>query len=108
MIDIKVRKGKKIKITVDGHAGSGEIGRDVVCAAVSTLCLTMMRAATQVKLNGFEADLQDGHAEIVCKNTASARPYVHFMLSGFVMLAGMYPQYITLDKKNTDDVIGKE
>ena len=104
MITIKVKKGKKINIVVDGHAGSNEIGKDVVCAAVSTIVLTLTRAMNQIRATGFEATLQKGHAEIVCRNTKANKPYIHMALSGFVMLSGMYPQYITLDKQNLDDV----
>ncbi len=104
MIDIKVKKGKKIHIVVDGHAGANDIGKDVVCAAVSTIVLTLTRAMNQIRATGFEATLQNGHAEITCRNTKANKAYIHMALSGFVMLAGMYPQYITMDKQNIEDV----
>ena len=103
MIKIKVRKSKYINIEVDGHAGSNDIGKDVVCAAVSTIVLTLTRAMNQIQATGFEATLQNGHAVIKCRNTKANRPYIHMALSGFVMLDGMYPQYIELDKQNYED-----
>lgn len=107
MINIKVRKNKYVIIEVDGHAGADDIGKDVVCAAVSTICLTLTRAMNQIHASGFEATLSNGHAYIKCKRVKANAPYVHMALSGFVMLAGMYPQYITMDKQNIEDVSGK-
>lgn len=106
MINIKVRKNKYIDIEVDGHAGSDDIGKDVVCAAVSTIVLTLTRAMNQIHATGFEATLQNGHAKIRCRNTKANKAYIHMALSGFVMLSGMYPQYIKLDKRNYEDAKG--
>lgn len=107
MIEITVKKGKYVDIEVKGHAGANEIGKDVVCAAVSTLCLTTVRAMNQIQASGFEGTLGKGYAHIRCKRVKANKAYIHTILSGFVMLSEMYPQYITLDKQNIDDVNGE-
>ncbi len=107
MITIDVKKGKKITIEVQGHAGAGTLGEDVVCAAVTTLCLTYARAMTQIHAKGFEATMREGYAYMECTRLKANAPYVHMILSGFVMLAEMYPEYVTMTKQNFVEVIGK-
>lgn len=107
MINIKVRKNKYVTIEVDGHAGADDIGKDIVCAAVSTIVLTLTRAMNQIRASGFEATLGNGHAVIKCRNTNANKPYIHMALSGFVMLSGMYPQYINLDKPSSEDAMSE-
>lgn len=107
MITIDVKKGKMVTIEIRGHAGAGELGEDVVCAAVTTLCLTYARAMTQIRAKGFSSVMQNGYAYLECKRMKANAPYVHMMLSGLVMLAEMYPEYITMTKENIEEVIGK-
>lgn len=104
MIEITVKKDRYVDIEVKGHAGAGEIGEDVVCAAVTTICLTAVRAMNQIQASGFEGTLGNGYAHIRCKRVKANKAYIHMTLSGLVMLAEMYPQYITLDKQNIKDV----
>ena len=58
------------RVVVDGHAGAGEYGYDLVCAAVSALCLTlaenMKRLQAQGVVRDVVADMKDGHAELSC------------------------------------------
>lgn len=107
MIHIDVKKGKKVTIEVKGHAGAGKLGEDVVCAAVTTLCITYARAMTQIRAKGFEAVMKEGYAHMECTRIKANAPYIHMVLSGFVMLSEMYPEYITLEKENIEDVSGK-
>lgn len=103
MITIDVKKGKKITIEVKGHAGAGALGEDVVCAAVTTLCITYARAMTQIRAKGFESVMKEGYAYMECTRLKGNAPYVHMVLSGFVMLSEMYPEYITMEKENPED-----
>ena len=67
MINIVYHRDKN-RVAVDGHAHSGEVGHDLVCAAVSTLAYTLalfvgnMKSAGQVKYPTVE--LREGHALI--------------------------------------------
>ena len=45
MIQVRVREHK---LTVSGHAGYAPKGQDIVCAAVSSLTLTLILGLTQV------------------------------------------------------------
>lgn len=103
MINIDVKKNKEVVVEVTGHAGAGSLGEDVVCAAVTALCLTFTRAMNQIQAKGFEATIRNGYALMRCRRIKANAAYVHMLLSGFVMLCGMYPQYITMTKENIED-----
>ena len=107
MINIDVKKGKDVVIEVKGHAGGGELGEDVICSAVTTLVLTYARAMTQIHAKGFEAVMKEGYAHMKCRRIKANAAYIHMILSGFVMLSEMYPQYVSMEKQNIEDVKGE-
>ncbi len=51
----KVAKGIEIK----GHAGYGEYGQDIVCAAVSSLALNMANSVEEFTDDHFEGSISD-------------------------------------------------
>ncbi len=50
--------------TASGHAGSGEYGKDVVCAAVSMLALTVSERLRERKDIKSSSDVKSGTAHI--------------------------------------------
>lgn len=91
------------KVTVDGHAGSAERGRDLVCAAVSTLVMTL--ASNAVHLVGTRC--VDEHTIIVEEGKSliklsPVRKMRHVVLNtmdsicaGFDVLVGLCPEFIS-------------
>ena len=51
----KVEKGIEIK----GHAGYGEYGQDIICAAVSSLALNMANSVEAFTEDHFEGSISD-------------------------------------------------
>ena len=51
----KVAKGIEIK----GHAGYGEYGQDIICAAVSSLALNMANSVEEFTEDHFEGSVSD-------------------------------------------------
>jgi uncharacterized protein YsxB (DUF464 family) len=93
------------RVTVDGHAGSGPEGHDLVCAAVSAIALTLAGNVSYMETKGAVHDmtalLEEGHAEIQCK---AYRPYKESVAQifraicvGFELLATKYPEHISYD-----------
>ena len=90
-------------LTMDGHAGAGPIGYDLVCSSASILAYTLGANVSQMEALGqaevMHLDLQSGHAEIVCKPGAKSAAIVGLVFDaicvGFEMLARTYPQYIS-------------
>jgi uncharacterized protein YsxB (DUF464 family) len=91
------------RVTVSGHAHSAEYGRDLVCAAVSALVLTLeanvRHLAAKDYVTAYTARLEPGDAEISCsprnRYRKSVRQVCMSVCVGFEVLAEKYPDYIS-------------
>ena len=70
---------------VDGHAGFDELGKDIVCSAVSILVYTAAHYGWM--------ESEPGHA--VVRTTPEAK---EFAMTGFRMLAEHYPDNVRLEE----------
>ena len=93
------------RVTVEGHAGSGPEGHDLVCAAVSALALTLAGNVSYMKAQdavyGEILKLEEGNAEIQCtpyrRYKESAQQIFRSVCVGFELLATKYPGNIIYD-----------
>lgn len=65
MIAVKV---SQYGIQVDGHAGYGEKGKDIVCAAVSVLAQSLISSLESLTADPIDYEIQSGHISIIYKN----------------------------------------
>lgn len=92
-------------LQVQGHAGSGEKGKDLVCAAVSALVLTLAANTDRMSRAGWVRDprirLWEGDALICCVPQPEYRAAVELVFGsicqGFQLLAEKYPEYVRVD-----------
>ena len=90
------------RVTVEGHAGSGPKGHDLICAAVSALALTLagnvFYMETQEAVYGVVTKLEEGNAEIQCtpyrRYKDSVAQIFRSICVGFELLATKYPENI--------------
>lgn len=103
---IRVTYYKKYnRVTVEGHAGSGPKGHDLVCSAVSSLALTLAGNVaymqTQDAVRDVTINLNEGNAEIQCKPYSRYKDSVaqiyNAICVGFELLSTKYPQNILYD-----------
>lgn len=97
---------KTATMKVSGHAKSAEAGHDLICAAVSSLVITLAQNARFLEARKMlketpEVDLREGDAEISCtaKTKESFRDVIytyHVIQQGMMVLAHNYPQYIAV------------
>ena len=70
MIEIVYYKNHN-RLTITGHARSGEPGKDLVCAGVTTLAYTLASNVQELEATGsvrsMTADLEPGRCEISCQ-----------------------------------------
>lgn len=96
---IRVQYGD-CRLLVQGHAGQAEYGRDIVCAAVSVLVLTLLRALLEAErvnqVRGLKYQARAGHAGVSCEPTKAVRRLFDFTKKGLDALASRYPQYIRI------------
>ena len=91
------------RLVMEGHAGSGPEGHDLVCSAVSALALTLAGNVkymeAQEAVYSVEVKLEEGYAEIQCtpyrRYKDSAQQIFRAICVGFELLATKYPENIT-------------
>ena len=95
-------KPKTMELMVNGHAGHGKKGKDIVCAAISTLFYTLGEALWQSSEMLHEEPLikdEEGDGYIVCNPKEEyegniARTY-WTILVGMQAMAEQYPKNVT-------------
>lgn len=93
------------RVTVEGHAGSGPEGHDLVCASVSALALTLAGNVSymesQEAVYGVIIKLVEGSAEIQCtpyrRYRDSTAQIFRAICVGFELLATKYPENISYE-----------
>lgn len=102
MIDVTYHR-KYHGVVVLGHAQCGEKGHDLVCAAVSSLVLTLAANVGSLAADGTVRDYNirtaDGEAEIRCVPVRRMNDVVTLIYdtvcTGFDLLQTLYPENIT-------------
>ena len=93
------------RVTVEGHALSGEPGHDLVCASASILTYTLATNVLNMRDNGQVRDtftaMDDGKAEVSCTPRHNLRNSVTLIYdsicAGFELLAHQYPDNISYE-----------
>ena len=96
----------KHAVCIRGHAGSGEAGHDLVCAAVSILAYTIASFVRRMEEFGAATDstavLCSGKAKIACTPTKEMSGEVTRVMDaiceGFAILAGGYSANVTYER----------
>ena len=93
------------RVTVEGHAGSGPEGHDLVCASASALALTLAGNVAymeaQEAVRNVITILKEGNAEIQCtpyrRYKDSVEQIYRAICVGFELLATKYPENISYE-----------
>lgn len=65
LIVVKIRENG---LTIDGHAGYAEKGKDIVCAAVSALVQGLIRSLCAFTEDETSVEVEDGHIKLEYEN----------------------------------------
>ena len=97
-------KPKTMELKIQGHAGHGKKGKDIVCSAISTLFYTLGEALWQSADMLLEEPLikdEEGDGYLVCHPKEEyegniARTY-WTILVGMQMVAEQYPKHVKFE-----------
>lgn len=88
---------RKDSITITGHAGYAEQGKDIVCAAVSTLVQTLIQAVEKLTTDVIEYDMKPGKVHIKFWNLSSeTKTLIGSFFCGVDMIAFEYPNHVQI------------
>lgn len=83
------------RITVSGHAEYAEPGKDIVCAAISTLTQVLIASVEELTAAKIKTAVTSGCADIVIEeSTERAQVLIDSFLLGCRMIAQNYPDYV--------------
>lgn len=98
------RLQKKYRLSVEGHAGYAEAGRDIICAAVSILAYTWFNELGILKERGYVENVVEKEAEGSMEITfevgddrdkkEAVLTGLETILTGFRTIAKNFPQYV--------------
>lgn len=91
------------RVEVKGHANSGEMGHDLICASATILVHTLATLAKNMEIAGHikypTVEISEGHALISCNVPRKYKSTVTFAIDaicgGYDFLAQNYPEYIS-------------
>ena len=92
-------------LIIEGHAGSAEKGRDLVCAAVSALAVTLVACLRDREADGQvtlrRCVVRDGYvcveAEPSPDGADDVRAVFETVVTGLRLLADCYPDHVRMD-----------
>lgn len=84
-----------------GHAGYAAEGKDIVCAAASTLCNTFVAYLVNKNENAVKYNLDKGTASVVArvnKRNPEVKEAAYFVALGFLGIECAYPNFFRFSK----------
>lgn len=94
MIAVSVRKDG---IAVSGHAGYAEVGKDIVCSAVTALTQTLVKSIEDLSDNEIEYEISPGRADIRWRNLSEkTKTLVDSFFIGICMIAYEFPDNVRI------------
>ena len=93
------------RVTIEGHAKSGEMGHDLVCASASILAYTLAANVINSKSAGYLRNgltkMEAGDTEIKCMPRSRYKSTMMMIFdtvcTGFELLAHDYPENISYE-----------
>ncbi len=100
MIKVIIKKSNDIinSIVIDGHSGYSEAGSDIVCASVSSICITTVNALIRIDSGCINYEDKDGHLEVdIIKHSEVIDVIIDNMVDLLSELEKDYKKYIKIE-----------
>lgn len=95
MIAVCVRKDG---ITVSGHAGFAEAGKDIVCAGVTALIQTLIKSIGDLTEDKIDYEISPGRADIHYRCLSEAgKLLVDAFFIGICLIADEFPDHVRIE-----------
>ena len=89
-------------LTIDGHAGYAEIGKDIVCAAVSSTVITSVNSCLTIDNESISYEDKNGLDIKVLKDDEVTTKIINVMITNLYELEKAYPKNIKIKEENNE------
>lgn len=97
MIDVCRHDGGFV---ISGHADYAEHGKDIVCAAISTLLQTFVASVEALTGDSLKTEITAGYATVEYENLSEhAQALLDSFFIGIGMIAEEYPKHVRLTRR---------
>lgn len=83
-------------LSLEGHAGAGPYGADLICCGASMLLGTLIAALKEQKAPGLRYDLGPGKGWVKCRPGEKAEEAFGVVWAGLRLLEETYPKYVRI------------
>lgn len=84
-------------ITIDGHAGYAEAGKDIVCAGVTALVETLIQSIENLTTDKIIYNIIPGRADIYFEDLSEkGKLLVDSFFTGICLIADDFPDYVKI------------
>ncbi len=101
VIEVKIKNGDSLSLNIKGHAEFDDIGKDVICAAATTLAYTFAQIVEDNTFNMRRqpiSELKKGDVYIECMPAGKIRKMIKTSLDtitvGYKLLEYNFPEYL--------------
>ena len=95
MIAVNVRMDG---ITIEGHAGYAEAGKDIVCAGVTALTMSLVKSLNDLTEDKIEYEISSGRTDIHFRNLSEeGKLLVDSFFIGICQIADEFPEYVRVE-----------
>jgi uncharacterized protein YsxB (DUF464 family) len=85
----------KDRITVKGHAGYAQAGKDIVCAGVSALTQTFIKSIEDLTVDSIQYEISPGRVDIKYGNLSEKAIIMKdSFIIGISLIADEYPDFV--------------
>lgn len=92
MIEVRIRPER---IEISGHAGYAELGKDIVCAAVTALTQTLIQSIEEFTDDEIECSISPGRVDIKHRDLSEkSKTLVDSFFIGVCLIADEFPEYV--------------
>jgi uncharacterized protein YsxB (DUF464 family) len=82
------------RLSVTGHAGYAEAGKDIVCAGVSAITFALLGYLNQEA--NVECQYSDGEISVDCVGGENVKAAFSMALAGYTQMAEEYPKHVAV------------
>ena len=98
-VKVKIDNNQYQHLSVKGHAGSDEYGKDLICAGVSSIMFGLLNAIEMAD-KGVVINVKDNLIEVINNsNNTKVNNYLELAVLQLKTIEESYSQYIKIDER---------